>query len=115
MTIEEIIEAYADKPDRHLLHKILENQFLTFKKLDNLMDKATFLQAFADLKTEVGTVGTKVDALEQKINNSPTDVDPDIVAAFQDLKGSVDSLSTKADNTPAAAAPTESTDGATQS
>jgi len=109
MTIEEIIEAYAEQPDRHLLHKILENQFLIFKKLDNLMDKATFLKAFADLKTEVSTVSTKVDALEQKINNSPTEVDPDIVAAFQDLKGSVDSLSSKADNTPAAETTTERT------
>lgn len=66
------------------------------------MTKAEFIQGITDLKTEVGVVGTKVDALEQKINNSSTDVDPDIAAAFADLKTSVDSLSTKADNTPAA-------------
>jgi uncharacterized protein YoxC len=89
--------------DRDLLIHLLDNQLFINQKLDSLMDKATFLAAIADLKTEVGTVATKVDTLEQKINNSPTNVDPDIVAAFQDLKGSVDLLNTKADNAPAAA------------
>jgi len=73
-------------------------------KINNLMTKQDFLQAMADLKTEVGTVSAKVDVLEQKINGSTTDVDPDVVAAFNDLKTSVDALSTKADNTPAAPA-----------
>lgn len=66
------------------------------------MNKVEFLQAIADFKTEVGVVSGKVDVLEQKINGAPADVDPDIVAAFQDLKGSMDSLNSKADNTPAA-------------
>lgn len=66
------------------------------------MTKAEFLQAIADLKTEVGTVSDKVGVLETTINNSSTDVDPDITAAFADLKTSVDALSSKADNTPAA-------------
>lgn len=76
------------------------------------MNKVEFLQAIADFKTEVGVVSGKVDVLEQKINGT-ADVDPDIVAAFQDLKGSMDSLNSKADNTPAAppvdAPPTDTT------
>jgi hypothetical protein len=71
-------------------------------KIDNLVNKQDFIAAISDLKTEVVIISGKVDVLEQKINNSPTDVDPDIVAAFQDLKGSVDALNSKADNTPAA-------------
>lgn len=103
-----LFKTHGHLSDRDLLLTIISNQHFLISKLDSLMDKTTFLQAIADLKTEVGGVSTKVDTLEQKINNSPTDVDPDIVAAFQDLKGSVDSLNTKADNTPAAAAGTDS-------
>lgn len=66
------------------------------------MTKADFLQAIADLKTEVSTVSDKVGVLETTINNSSTDVDPDIAAAFADLKTSVDTLNSKADNTPTA-------------
>lgn len=65
------------------------------------MNKVEFLQAIADFKTEVGVVSGKVDVLEQKINGT-ADVDPDIVAAFLDVKSSMDSLNSKADNTPAA-------------
>lgn len=95
-----IIQENLGKPDRDLLHQILANQFLILKQIE--MTKAEFLQSIADLKTEVGAVSTKVDVLEQKINNAPTDVDPDIAAAFADLKTSVDALNSKADNTPAA-------------
>lgn len=84
---------------RRALRQIQANQLLILKKIE--MTKAEFLQAIADLKTEVGVVSTKVDTLETTINNSSTDVDPDIAAAFADLKTSVDALSTKADNTPA--------------
>ena len=63
------------------------------------MTKTEFLQAIADFKTEIGTVSGKVDALEALINGSITEVDPQIVAAFQDLKTSMDSLNSKADNT----------------
>lgn len=65
------------------------------------MTKAEFLAAIADFKTEVGTVSGKVDALEALINGK-SDVDPEIVAAFQDLKSSMDQLNTKADNAPVA-------------
>lgn len=65
------------------------------------MTKGEFLQAIADFKTEIGTVSGKVDALENLINGK-TDVDPEIVAAFQDLKSSMDTLNSKADNTPVA-------------
>ena len=99
-----IREEHAHRLDRELLYMILERQDLLTQKIDNLMNKQDFLQAIADLKTEVGTVGAKVDVLEQKINASSTDVDPDIVAAFNDLKTSVDALNSKADNTPAAPA-----------
>lgn len=64
------------------------------------MTKQDFLTAIGAFKTEIGTVNTKVVALEAKINAAPTDVDPDIVAAFTDLKNSMDSLNTTADNTP---------------
>jgi len=64
------------------------------------MTKAEFLAAMADLKGEITTVSGKVDAMEAVINNPAKDVDPEIVTAFQDLKGSVDALNTKADNTP---------------
>jgi hypothetical protein len=56
----------------------------------------------AAFKTEIGTVSSKVDVLEAKINAAGDDVDPDIVSSFADLKTSMDALNTKADNTPAA-------------
>lgn len=96
-----IIQEHGHKTDRDLLYTILETNFLILQKLESLMTKQEFLDFIGSLKTEIGTVSSKVDVLEQKINSSPTDVDPDIVAAVQDLKGSVDALNTKADNTPA--------------
>lgn len=85
------------------LKNIKAKQSFITQKLESFMTKAEFLAAMADFKTEIGTVSGKVAALEAKINGSPTDVDPDIVAGFQDLKTSMDALSTKADNTQAAA------------
>lgn len=82
------------------LQDIKANQLFIIQKFETLMNKAEFLAAIADFKTEIGTVSGKVDALEAKINGSSADVDPEIVAAFQDLKGSMDVLNTKADNTP---------------
>lgn len=91
-----------------LLTIILVFQLFIFHKLELLMTKQDFLQAIGDFKTEIGVVSGKVDALETLINGASTDVDPAIVAAFQDLKTSMDSLNTKADNAPApdASAPT---------
>lgn len=80
---------------------IKANLLFIIQKLDSFMTKPEFLQAIADFKTEIGTVSGKVDALETLINNK-TDVDPEIVTAFQDLKSSMDGLNSKADNTPAA-------------
>lgn len=77
------------------------------------MTKQDFLDFIGGLKTEIGVVSGKVDALEAKINSSPTDVDPDIVAAVQDLKTSLDGLNTKADNAPAAPAASEPATGST--
>ena len=74
------------------------------------MTKQEFLDFMGTVKAEIATVSDKVGALEAKINNSPTDVDPEIVAAVQDIKTSLDSLNTKADNTPASAP----TDGGSQ-
>src|SRR5262249_33308601 len=99
---ESIRKQHSHLTDRELLLTILFNQLLILQKQDTLMTKPEFLAAIADFKTEIGTVSGKVDVLESKINNS-TDVDPDIVAAFQDLKSSMDALNTKADNTPAQA------------
>jgi hypothetical protein len=88
----------------HLSEK--ELMFLMFdfliSKIESLMTKQEFLDFIASVKGELSTISDKVGALEDKINNSPTDVDPDIVAAVQDLKGSVDALNAKADNTPPA-------------
>lgn len=122
----DIFKSHGHMSEKDLLLQILQNQHLMQgqialefhylkSKIEQLMTKAEFIQSITDLKTEVGTVSTKVDALEQKINNSPTDVDPEIVAAFQDLKGSVDTLSTKADNAPASLpVETPPADGGTQ-
>lgn len=66
------------------------------------MTKAEFIQSITDVKTEVVGIGTKVDALETAINNAGDVIPDDVAAAFADLKGSVDALNTKADNTPAA-------------
>jgi uncharacterized protein YoxC len=107
-----IIEENRDKTDRELLHKILETQHfmlgkfvlefqLLKQKINQLMTTAEFIQAMTDLKGEVTTIGTKVDALEAAINNAGSTVPQGIVDAFNDLKTSVDSLNTKADNTPA--------------
>lgn len=65
------------------------------------MTKAEFIQGITDLKTEVTGIGTKVDALEAAINNAGDSIPQDVQDAFAALKGSVDSLNTKADNTPA--------------
>lgn len=94
-----IKEHHQHLSDRDLLITILVNQFLILKTIE--MNKTDFIQAITDLKTEVTGIGVKVDTLEAAINNSTTDVDPAIVAAFADLKSGVDSLNTKADNTPA--------------
>lgn len=85
------------------LKNIKAIQFFITQKLKSFMTKAEFLAAMADFKTEIGVISGKVDVLEGKINSSPTDVDPEIVAGFQDLKTSMDALNTKADNTQAAA------------
>ncbi len=109
MTIEIITEKHRDKEVRDLLLlTLLEFHFLN-NKIDSLMKKEEFIAAIGDLKTEVQGIITKVGTLEDKINNSSTDVDPDIVAAFQDLKGATDLLNTKADNLPASP-PAETTD-----
>lgn len=61
-----------------------------------------FVQALNDLKTEVDGISTKVAALEAAINGQPTGtVAQPILDAFAALKGSVDTLNTAADNTPA--------------
>lgn len=101
---------------RDILFHVLANQYFIISKLETLMDKATFIQEIADLKTglsslgdEIDTVSGKVDTLEQTINNAPAGAIPDDVsAAFDDLKGvftgvktKLDTLSTKADNLPA--------------
>lgn len=106
-----IKQQHAHLSERDLLVTILANQFFIIQKLENFMTKAEFLQAMADFKTELGVVSGKVDVLETKINSAPTDVDPEIVTAFQDLKSSLDTLNTKADNT-AAAATASTTTGA---
>jgi hypothetical protein len=83
------------------LKKFKATQLFIIQKLDSLMTKQEFLAAMADFKAEIGIVSGKVDALEALINNPSKDVDPEIVASFQDLKGSMDTLNSKADNTPA--------------
>lgn len=96
-----IIQENLGKSDRELLHKVLLEFHLLNIKLDKLMTKAEFIQGITDLKTEVTGIGTKVDALEAAINNAGDVIPQEVVDAFADLKGSVDSLNSKADNTPA--------------
>lgn len=95
-----IIQENLDKSDRDLLHKVLLEFHLLNIKLDKLMTKAEFIQGITDLKTEVTGIGTKVDALEAAINSAGDVIPQEVVDAFADLKGSVDSLNSKADNTP---------------
>lgn len=99
---------FNNRDHGHLSEK--ELMFLMFdfliSKIDTLMTKGEFIQAITDLKTEVVGIGTKVDTLETAITNAGGVIPDDVAAAFADLKGSVDALNTKADNTPAAP-PTE--------
>jgi len=114
--IEIIIEKYKEHSDRDLLHIVLvEFHFLNLK-IDTLMNKAEFIQAITDLKTEVSgvadevdVVSGKVDNLESLINNAGDAIPDDVASAFADLKsgvdilkGKTDGLNSKADNTPAA-------------
>ena len=108
---DNIFKSHGQMSEKDLLLTVIQNQHIIMgqnalefhflkSKIDNLMTKAEFIQGITDLKTEVVGIGTKVDALETAINNAGDVIPQEVVDAFADLKSGVDSLNTKADNTP---------------
>lgn len=64
MTIEQIIEAFEGKPDRHLLHKILENQYFLTLKIEKIMGQfEDFTAALDKLDTDIQGVAAELAAI----------------------------------------------------
>ena len=101
---QDLQREHQNKDVRDLVLHLLTDIHIINIKITKLMSaQDDFIQAIADLKTEVDGIGVKVAALEAAINNQPTGtVAQPILDAFAALKGSVDTLNTAADNTPAA-------------
>lgn len=121
MTIEQIIEAFEGKTDRHLLHQVLlEFHFLNIK-IDKIMseqdsinaDVAAIKAVFDKIGADLTTINAGIAALQAQIASGAT-VDTTaldaLVAQGQALQGTVDSA---AASLPAPSTPTDSTTGAT--
>lgn len=79
-----IVNEHAGKEDRHLLHKILENQYLLIHKNKEIMNQLDLLKtALAAESVSVETLAKAYTDLVTKLNNLPPD-DSAALAALTD-------------------------------